>query len=98
MKKSDRSLGLVAFMIDLYYDKHKDEDHERAGLKAYAAKRLALCPHGDDKPFCSSCKIHCYDKNHRTMIKKVMKYAGPRMIFYAPGVALRHLLENIRRN
>lgn len=98
MKKSDRGLSMVDFMIDLYYDRHQAEDFERQILKTYVAKRLSACPHGDSKPFCSACKIHCYDKKHRAMIKKVMKYAGPRMIFYAPTLALRHLLENIRRN
>lgn len=93
MQKSDRGLDLVEFMIDLYYDRHKALDSEREDLKAYVAKKLAACPHGDDKPSCSSCKIHCYDKDHREMIKKVMKYSGPRMMFYAPGDALRHLLE-----
>lgn len=93
MKKSDRGLGLVTFMINLYYDRHKKEEAEKADLIAYVGDKLKSCPHGDAKPFCSSCKIHCYDKDHRMKIKKVMKYSGPRMIFYAPGEALRHLLE-----
>lgn len=93
MKSSDRGLGLVEFMIDLYYKKHPTEDSERKNLKTYVAKKLSLCPHGDENPFCSSCKIHCYDDEHRKMIKKVMKYSGPRMIFFAPAEALRHLLE-----
>lgn len=93
MKSSDRGLGLVEFMIDLYYKKHPAEDFEIKNLKTYVSKKLSLCPHGDEKPFCSSCKIHCYDDEHRKMIKKVMKYSGPRMIFFAPAEALRHLLE-----
>ena len=93
MKRCDRGLGLVEFMIDLYYKKHPAEDSEIKNLKTYVAKKLSLCPHGDEKPFCSSCKIHCYDDEHRKMIKKVMKYSGPRMIFFAPAEALRHLLE-----
>ena len=93
MKNSDRGLSLVDFMIDLYYKKHPAEDFEIKNLKTYVAKKLFLCPHGDEKPFCSSCKIHCYDDEHRKMIKKVMKYSGPRMIFFAPAEALRHLLE-----
>lgn len=97
MAKSDRGLSLVSFMIDLYYDRHGYGKDDRENLKTYVAKKLAACPHGDDKPFCSVCKIHCYDKVHRQKIKKVMKYAGPRMIFYAPGEAIRHLLENKRR-
>lgn len=45
MQKSDRGLGLVEFMIDLYYDRHKALDGEREDLKAYVAKKLAACPH-----------------------------------------------------
>ncbi|WP_311482159.1 nitrous oxide-stimulated promoter family protein [uncultured Anaerococcus sp.] len=98
MKKSDRGKGLVDFMIDLYYDRHKSEDIKKENLKAYVAKKLRACPHGDTKPFCSSCKIHCYDDDHRKMIKKVMRYSGPRMVFHAPIQALRHLLESKRRS
>ena len=95
MKKDDRGFSLVRLMIDKYYEKHKDELCEKEDLLAYVEKRLILCPHGDDKPFCASCKIHCYDEIHRARIKKVMKYMGPRMIFYAPLQSIRHLLEKL---
>lgn len=96
MKKSDRGLSLVGFMVEKYYDIHKDEHSEKEDLLAYVEKRLESCPHGDNKPFCSSCKIHCYDEIHRAKIKKVMKYMGPRMIFYTPLQSLRHFLEKFK--
>lgn len=96
MKKVDRGFSLVKFMIEKYYDKHRDELLEKEDLLAYVEKKLSLCPHGDDKPFCSSCKIHCYDETHRAKIKKVMKYMGPRMIFYAPKQSLKHFLEKMK--
>ena len=30
------------------------------------------------------------------MIRKVMRYSGPRMIFHHPVMALRHVIENKR--
>lgn len=93
MKNTDRGYSLVSLMIEKYYDKHKDLAYEKEDLLSYVEKKLSLCPHGDDKPFCSSCKIHCYDEIHRARIKKVMKYMGPRMIFYAPKQSLKHFLE-----
>lgn len=96
MKKDQRGLPIVSLMIEKYYDKHNDEICEKEDLLAYVEKKLELCPHGDDKPFCSSCKIHCYDDIHRARIKKVMRYMGPRMIFYAPLQSLRHFLEKLK--
>lgn len=28
-------------------------------------------------------------------IREVMKYSGPRMMFYCPGMAIKHLLEKM---
>lgn len=94
MAKNDRGLATVNLMIDIYYDKHEDDGKDE--LKSYVKKKLAACPHGDNKPFCSSCKIHCYDDIHRQKIRKVMKYSGPRMIFKRPKASLDHLVETIK--
>lgn len=93
-KKNDKGLSLVELMIDIYYDKNKNQRLKREDLKAYVKERLRKCPHGDAKPSCSSCKIHCYDQTHRDQIRRVMRFSGPRMIFYAPGSAVRHFLES----
>lgn len=50
-----------------------------AGLVQYAHERLARCPHGDDKPMCHECTIHCYKPDMRTRITDVMRVIGPRM-------------------
>lgn len=94
--KGDRGLAIVWQMIDIYYKGNPSENYDKDKLKSYVKKRLEACPHGDDKPFCSTCKIHCYDKNHRKLIKKVMKYAGPRMIFLRPKALLAHKLAELR--
>ena len=96
MKKDDRGFGLVSMMVEKYYSIHEAKPGEKDDLLAYIEKRLNLCPHGDNKPSCSSCKIHCYDEIHRARIKKVMRYMGPRMIIYAPFQSLKHFLEKVK--
>ena len=94
--KRVKNLAIVCQMIDIYYKGNPDEDHDKDELKSYVKKRLEAGPHGDDKPFCSTCKIHCYDKKHRSIIKKVMRYAGPRMLFKSPISLLAHTLAELR--
>lgn len=62
-------------------------------LASYAQKRLDVCPFQEDKPSCSKCPTHCYTPEMRKKIKKVMRYAGPRMIYKHPFLALRYLLD-----
>ena len=69
---------------------------ECAELQAYAIGRLARCPFGQDKPTCSNCPIHCYKPQLRERIREVMRYAGPRMLWRHPVLAIRHLLDNRR--
>lgn len=96
MKKDDRGLSTVCFMIEKYYENNKAEPGVKEDLLAYVEKKLSLCPHGDNKPSCSSCNIHCYDEDHREKIKKVMRYMGPRMAFYRPLKSLDHFLEKFK--
>ncbi len=63
-------------------------------LLDYAEKRLAKCPHGADKPSCRDCTIHCYQEPQATQVREVMRYAGPRMIWRHPILAIRHLLDS----
>lgn len=67
-----------------------------ADLYEYAQKRLKHCPHGDKKPTCSKCPIHCYAPHRRAEIKKVMRYAGPKMLWKHPFLSIRHVLFTMR--
>ena len=60
-------------------------------LRDYARERLARCPHGEGKPVCSRCSIHCYRPERREEIRRVMRFAGPRMLFVHPLLAIGHL-------
>ncbi len=83
-------------MIRLFC-RHK-EHHETicescAELIEYAKARLDHCKFGEAKPTCKSCPTHCYKPEMREKMKTVMRYAGPRMLFYHPIAALRHLFH-----
>lgn len=83
---------IVLKMIDIYYKKNGTLE-EKVELKAYATKRLIHCKFGNDKSFCSHCKIHCYAPKYKEQIKKVMKYSGPRIVFKHPIMVIRHIIK-----
>ena len=66
-------------------------------LRDYALERLEKCPFGEDKPTCAKCAVHCYKPVMREKIRKVMRYAGPRMIYKHPIMAIRHLFDGKRK-
>ena len=59
--------------------------------------RLDGCPYGEDKPACLDCPIHCYAPARRDQIRRVMRWAGPRMLWRHPILTIRHLLDGRRR-
>lgn len=67
---------------------------ECAQLQEYARMRSDRCPFMETKTFCSNCRVHCYKPEMREKIRAVMRYSGPRMIFYHPITAIRHVIES----
>lgn len=65
-------------------------------LLDYAVIRLQHCKFGENKPVCSECSIHCYHPLMRSRIIEVMRFAGPRMLFRYPKLAILHLLDSYR--
>ena len=63
----------------------------------YAETRLQKCPYGEDKPTCANCPIHCYKAERRAEAKKIMRYAGPRMMLRHPILAIAHQLDGFRK-
>lgn len=63
-------------------------------LQTYAFNKIDKCRFSTFKPNCKDCKVHCYKPVMREKIKEVMRYAGPRMIYKHPIMALRHILGN----
>lgn len=95
-----RELATLAAMIRIYcHDVHAEDDglcDGCAALLAYATRRLDRCVFGDDKPTCAKCTVHCYSAALREQVRVVMRYAGPRMIWRHPVLALRHTIDGRR--
>jgi hypothetical protein len=91
----------VNLMINMYCQTHhnsSDENCEKCiTLRNYARVRLEHCRYGDNKPTCSNCPIHCYRKSMASEIKKVMRFAGPRMMFKHPILAIKHVLDGKKK-
>lgn len=94
--KREREKETVSLMIAIYCRKKhggKTLCPDCAALEAYARQRSDKCPFMETKTFCSNCKVHCYRKDMREKIWEVMRFAGPRMIFHHPVMAVRHVIE-----
>lgn len=95
-----REMKTIEAMVRIYCRYHHETTitpcTDCRELIAYAGKRLNLCPFQADKPTCGNCTVHCYKPKMREHIRRVMRYAGPRMIWHHPIMALRHLLDGRR--
>lgn len=96
--KREREKAVVSQMIALYCKKqHKGEKElcqECVELLEYARLRSDKCPFMETKTFCSNCKVHCYKPEMREKIRQVMRFSGPRMLFYHPVLAINHVIES----
>ena len=48
------------------------------------------------KRFVPNCRVHCYNREMREQIRRVMRFSGPRMLLHHPVMALRHVIESRR--
>jgi len=86
--------------------KHYCKDHHHSArvlciecqeLSDYALTRLTSCKFGESKPTCGKCTVHCYKPVMRQRIIKMMRYSGPRMLFVHPMIAIRHLIDGLKK-
>lgn len=99
MDKREKEMRTVYEMIHLYCRKiHREKElcPECLALYEYARMRIEKCPFMETKTFCSQCKVHCYKKDKREKIRKVMRFSGPRMLVYHPVMAICHLYYQIK--
>ncbi len=95
----DREKRTVSAMIALYCrEKHGVEElcDECRELAEYSHERLDRCPFGNGKTVCARCAVHCYRPEMRERIRRVMRTAGPRMLFRHPVMAVRYLIDKRR--
>ncbi|MBR3840899.1 MAG: nitrous oxide-stimulated promoter family protein [Erysipelotrichales bacterium] len=95
--KIEKERRIVGEMIALYYKNNYhqtiDDNEEAKELINYVNHRLSVCPFKDKKKFCSHCSVHCYEESKRELIKKVMRYSGPRLLFTHPLLVIKHVIE-----
>ena len=95
-----RELATMRAMVAIHCrDKHgrrHDLCDACAALMDYATRRLDRCVFGDDKPTCANCTVHCYNAAMREQVRVVMRYAGPRMMWRHPFLALAHVVDGRR--
>jgi len=100
-KRQERERRTVAAMIRLFCRARHGGGRELCAecddLLRYTDARLAHCPFHAEKPTCAHCPVYCYAPQQREQICTVMRFAGPRMLWRHPLLALGHLLDS-RRN
>ena len=100
-RKRQKEQRVVEEMIRLYCRKNHGSAPgslcpDCRALAGYAQARIGHCPFMAQKTFCANCKVHCYKPDMREKIRRVMRFSGPRMLFYHPLLALWHLTCSIK--
>ena len=94
-----REKRTVAAMVDIYCRAPHGSSgpvrqvRQAPGLRLLPARSLSV---RREKTPCARCQVQCYGATMRTHIKEVMRYAGPRMLFRHPILALLHQWDNFR--
>lgn len=95
----NRETKTISAMLSLYCKNHHHKEHETGicddcrAIQDYAVKRLQNCPFIANKPTCANCLVHCYNKKMQIKVRTIMRYSGPRLLFFHPILAIRHLLD-----
>ena len=99
MNRIEREKQTVHKMIGLYCRHHLKQDTmpgEYRLLAEYACLRLDHCKYGEQKTSCKNCPTHCYAPKEREEIREVMRWVGPRMIWYSPKDAIVHIFPKLK--
>lgn len=99
MTRIEREKQTVRKMIELYCRHRLKQDRmpeEYRLLAEYACQRLDYCKYGENKTACKKCPTHCYAPKEREQIREVMRWVGPRMIWYSPKDAVIHIFHSLR--
>ncbi len=93
-----REWRILAAMVHIYCAHHHKNGPETCSecqdLLDYAHARLERCRFGVEKPTCAKCPVHCYKADRREQVRKVMRFAGPRMLWRHPILAAWHWLDS----
>ena len=96
----ERESKTVKKMIELYCRNHHSTRQlctECSALVEYAQERLSKCPFQGGKTTCTKCSVHCYNPMMRDRIRIMMRYSGPRMLYYHPVATIQYLFDGRRQ-
>jgi len=98
MKKNRKTIEKEIFsQMTKIYCKHKEHNKELCNhckeIIGYAHVRIDSCRFGNEKTFCSKCTVHCFKPEMREDVKRIMRYSGPRILFYHPIMVLKHVIS-----
>lgn len=97
MTKVEKEKRTLEFMINLYCEKkHKlgiRKCKDCREIFQYASTQLDQCKFGEKKLSCKKCRVHCFSPEKREEIRKIMRFSGPRIIFYRPQYYIRYILS-----
>lgn len=101
MDRCSREKKTIRYMIGLYCrGRHRTGNalcNDCGRLLDYALQRIDRCPYGQNKPLCAKCFIHCSKPVMQERIRRVMRFAGPRMIVLHPLLALLHFMDGFAK-
>jgi hypothetical protein len=93
----EREKKTIAIMINIYCRAVHHPDQvpcpDCQSLLSYAEKRLLRCPFQQDKPACNKCPVHCYLPEKRREMQDIMRFAGPKMFWRHPVLAMFHSID-----
>lgn len=95
-----REKQTFAHMLGIFCRAHHGTDRlcrDCDELQRHVDTRLTRCPFGLAKPTCGSCCRNCHPPDRREHIRAIMRFAGPRMLWRHPLLALLHLLDSRQR-
>lgn len=98
MSRIENEKQIVRKMIGLYCRHRLHQNtllEEYQHLADFACRRLDHCRYGEKKTACKDCPTHCYAPKERAQIREVMRWVGPRMIFYSPEDSVVHIFRKI---
>jgi len=101
-KRMVREKKTINHMVKIYCKGHNHTQNgelcpECQEFKDYAYLRLDKCPFQEKKSTCGKCTIHCYRPDMKQKVREVMRYSGPRLLIYHPGLALHHTWDAFRK-
>ena len=94
-KRHNWEKNTVYKMIRLFCKSHHNSEkqlcNDCSDLYNYSILRISNCFYEFNKPVCSSCKTHCFNEKNREKIILIMKWSGPKMLWYYPITLMKYL-------